>query len=283
MISQCNSVALRPAFIVVVCSVMSLSTVAARAVPQERDASPATIADGTPVHLILLDDLNSKKNKDGDAIRFKVRESVRLGDIEIIPAGSSVFGHVSAVGHSSFAGHSGKLGLAIDYAVAANGTRIPLRGEATLKGGSQGAVTAAATAYWGPPALLIRGWEADIHKGTMLNAYVNGNQTVAVGNTAPGVPQTNITALIGLTVTTWDSGGAQITGVAPNSPAQTAGLQVGYVIHSVDKKKVLTAEDFEVAIASRTAGKPITITYAFRSTALGWMPKETTVTVGIDH
>ncbi|MFZ3340292.1 MAG: hypothetical protein WA213_05385 [Terriglobales bacterium] len=66
----------------------------------------------------------------------------------------------------------------IDYAVAVNGAKIPLRGEATVKGGSNGAVTAAATAWHGPAALLIRGWEADIHKGTMLNAYVQGAQTV---------------------------------------------------------------------------------------------------------
>jgi hypothetical protein len=25
----------------------------------------------------------------------------------------------------------------------------------------------------------MRGWDADINKGTMLNAYVNGNQTVS--------------------------------------------------------------------------------------------------------
>jgi hypothetical protein len=269
MISQCNSVALKPAFIVVVCSVMSLSTVAAHAAPQERDASPATIADGTPVHLILLDDLNSKKNKDGDAIRFKVRESVRVGDSEIIRAGSPVFGHIVGLKHNGFAGRSGKLGLSIDYAVAADGTKVPLRGEAIVKGATMGGVTAA--------ELQWRGWNADIHKGTMLNAYVNGNNTVMSGGAAPLVPHTNTTALIGLTVTTWDSGGAQITGVAPNSPAQTAGLQVGYVIHAVDQKPVLTAEDFERAVGNRVPGTAITIGCAFRSTAMGWMPKEVTL------
>jgi hypothetical protein len=185
MISQCNS-ALRIALIVTVCSLVCPSGRVACAGPQEPVARAITIPDGTPIHLYLMDDLNSKKTKDGDVIRFKVREGIRVGDVEVIPADSPVIGHVGAVGRSSFAGHSGKLGLLIDYAVAVNGAKIPLRGEATLKGGSNGGVTAAATVVWGPAALLIRGWEADIHKGTMLNAYVNGDQTVTLGNSNAG-------------------------------------------------------------------------------------------------
>jgi len=92
------------------------------------------IPDGTPVHLYLMDDLNSKTSKKGDEVRFKVREAVRVGGIEIIQAGSPVIGHVVGVGRSSFAGHSGKLGLSIDYASTTNGAKIPLRGDATLKG-----------------------------------------------------------------------------------------------------------------------------------------------------
>jgi hypothetical protein len=133
-----------------------------------------------------MDDLNSKKAKNGDAIRFKARVGVQVGDAEVIPVDAPVIGHVGAVGRSSFAGHSGKLGLLIDYVVAVNGAKIPLRGVAMVKGGSNGAVTAAATAYYGPPALLIRGWEADIRKGTMLNAYVNGDQIVNFGSSSSG-------------------------------------------------------------------------------------------------
>jgi hypothetical protein len=269
MISQCNSGALRIALIVAGCSLVLPSGRVAYARPQEPVAQAITLADGTPVHLYLMDDLTSKKAKNGDAVRFNVREGIRVGDVEVIPAGSAVIGHVVDVGHSSFPGHSGKLGLSIDYAVAAHGAKIPLRGEATLKGASMGGVTAASLAW--------RGWNSDIHKGTMLNAYVNGEQIVTLGNPAPGVPQTNTTALLGLTVTTWEGGGAQITGLAPNSPAQTAGLQVGYVIHAVDQKPVLTAEDFETAIRNHVPGTLITIGCAFRSTAMGWMPKEVTL------
>lgn len=186
MISQCNSGVLRIVLTGAVCSLVLFSGRVTYARPQESVAGAIAIPDGTPIHLYLMDDLNSKKAKNGDPIRFRVREAVQVGGAEVISVGAPVIGHVGAVGRSSFAGHSGKLGLLIDYVVAVNGAKISLRGIATVKGGSNGAVTAAATVYWGPPALLMRGWEADIRKGTMLNAYVNGDQTVALGNSNSG-------------------------------------------------------------------------------------------------
>jgi hypothetical protein len=168
------------ALMVVVCGLFHLSSGVAHARPQGLATRAITIPDGTLVHLYLMDDLSSKKNKEGDAVRFTVREDVHVGGAVIISAGSAVVGQVVAVGRKGFAGHSGKLGLSVDYAVAVNGFKVLLRGEGTLKGGSNGAVTAAATATYGPAALLMRGWDVDIHKGTMLNAYVNGSQTVSV-------------------------------------------------------------------------------------------------------
>jgi hypothetical protein len=187
MILQCNSATLRIAPIVVGLSLLLPLGRGAYASPQKSTARAITIPDGTPVHLYLMDDLNSRKAKAGDAIRLKVREGILVGGVDVIATNSPVIGHVVVVGRSGFVGHSGKLGLSVDYAVATDGAKIPLRGEATLKGGSNGAVTAAATAWYGPAALLIRGWEADIHKGTMLNAYVNGDQTITLGSANPEV------------------------------------------------------------------------------------------------
>ena len=141
-------------------------------------SEPATVPDGTPVHLYLMTDLNSKKNKPGDAVEFRVKDDVNVGESWVIRAGSSAVGHVVSVGHKGFVGRSGKLGLSIDYAVAADGTRIRLRGEPSVAGGNNRSVTAAATATWGPPALLMRGWDAELNKGTVMNAYVDGDQMV---------------------------------------------------------------------------------------------------------
>src|SRR5450755_4793938 len=128
MILPCNSGAFTNALIVAICSLVGSSTRVAYARPQESPepvARAISIIDGTPIHLYLMDDLSSKKAKNGDSIRFKVREAVQVGGAEVISVGAPVIGHVGAVGRSSFAGHSGKLGLLIDYVVAINGAKVP--------------------------------------------------------------------------------------------------------------------------------------------------------------
>jgi PDZ domain len=292
MISRCNSGVLRISLIMAWSLVVPSSRVA-HAGPQESGARKITIPDGTPIHLYLMDDLNSKKAKNGDAIRFKARLGVQVDDVEVITADTPIAGHVGAVGHSSFAGHSGKLDLLIDYAVAIDGSRIPLRGEATLKGGSNGAVTAAATAYYGPAALLIRGWEADIHRGTMLNAYVNGDQIVNLRSSdessypvqkvasgtmeAVGALSTRPPAVQGTIGVSCDGNpsvrrnGITVSQVVDGSPADQAGIKAGDVILAIDDRYLYMIEELNNVIARSKPGARIRIRYR-RFTATYEMP-----------
>ena len=149
-----------------------------------QDAPPKTIKlpNGTPIHLYLKDDLDSKTSREGDPIRFQVREDVEVGNVVVIPAGSLAQGHVTAVSHKGMAGHSGRLGFSVDYIAAPDGSKVPVVSTPSITGGSNGMVTAAATVEYGPAALLMQGWNADIRKGTMLNAYVNGNFEIGMAN-----------------------------------------------------------------------------------------------------
>jgi hypothetical protein len=149
-----------------------------------QNVPPKTVQlpDGTPIHLYLKDDLDSKSSREGDPIRFQVREDVVVGNVVVIPAGSLAYGHVLAVGHRNMAGHSGHLSFSIDYVAAPDGTKVPVVSTPNISGGSNGKVTAAAAATYGPAALLMRGWNADIRKGTMLNAYVNGTHEIGMAN-----------------------------------------------------------------------------------------------------
>lgn len=147
---------------------------------QQSATRTVKIPDGTLVPLYLKDDLSSKKNKANDPIRFQVRADVRMDGVVVIPARTWVTGHVLEVGGAGFAGHAGKLNFTVDSLKAPDGTTIPLRGSPTIKGGSSAAVAAAATAAYGPAGLFIRGSHADIRKGTMLTAYVDGDHEVAV-------------------------------------------------------------------------------------------------------
>jgi hypothetical protein len=67
----------------------------------------------------------------------------------------------------------------VDRVITVTGAGNPFRGEAT-PGGSNGAVTApASTPNW-LAALHMRGWDAGIQEGTMLNRCVSGSQTAVM-------------------------------------------------------------------------------------------------------
>lgn len=144
------------------------------------DTGQFTVPDGTVVHLVLMDDLQGKKIKAGEQVHFLVRENLVVEHQILIRNGSIAVGHIALATKNGFVGKSGKLGIQIDSAVAVDGSEIHLRGGSEVVGGRQGAVTAAATAEYGPGALFIRGWDARIPVGTKLNAFVNGDQPVSI-------------------------------------------------------------------------------------------------------
>ncbi|HEV2178221.1 MAG TPA: PEGA domain-containing protein [Terriglobia bacterium] len=147
---------------------------------QQTPARTLKLTDGTPVRISLEDNLSSKTNKAGDPVHFKVWETVKVGEVIVIPAGAPAVGHVFDVGRRGFVGRSGKLGFSADSVKIPGGATIKLRGSPDLKGGSNGAVTAAATAVYGPGALFMRGWDLDLRTGTRLNAYVDGDTEITV-------------------------------------------------------------------------------------------------------
>jgi hypothetical protein len=150
-------------------------------------APPAklTIPDGTVLHLVLMDDLQGKNLKAGDQVHFRVREDLLIEHQVLVHTGSIAIGHITLVNKNGFVGKSGKINIHIDFVNAVNSTQIRLRGDPGIPGGNQRAVTAAATAYYGPAALFIRGWDAKIPVGTMLNAFVDGDQTVSLAPLPP--------------------------------------------------------------------------------------------------
>ena len=163
-----------------VLGVLATLLAGAQLVAQQADSRTVKIPDGTPVPLYLKDDLSSKKNKENDPVRFQVREDVRVGGVVVIPSGTWASGRVTGVGGSGYGGQAGKLSFSVDSLKGPDGTAIPLRGAPTLKGGSNKSVAAAATAAYGLGALLMRGSHADIRKGTMLTAYVDGDRDVVI-------------------------------------------------------------------------------------------------------
>jgi hypothetical protein len=146
------------------------------------DATPAklTIPDGAVLHLVLMDDLQGKKMKVGDQVHFKVREDLVIKREIVVRTGSIALGSISLVDKNGMMGKSGKMRIHIDSVNATDGTPIHLRGDPEVVGGKNGPMAGARIAPDPVTVFFIHGWDARIPVGTMLNAFVDGDQPVAI-------------------------------------------------------------------------------------------------------
>jgi hypothetical protein len=126
------------------------------------------VADGTPVHLVLMDDLQGKRLEQKQSVHFKVREDIEVGSTVVVKTGATALGHIESVSKSGLFGKSGKLVLQFDYVESVAGAKIPLRGGAAVGGGKGGALTLESAMWYGP--------NANLPVGTVINAYVDKDQ-----------------------------------------------------------------------------------------------------------
>jgi hypothetical protein len=138
----------------------------------DRKADTVLVVDGTPVHLVLMDDLQGKQLTVKQTVHFKVREDLVVGSSVIVKTGADAFGHIESVSKSGLFGKSGRLFVQFDYVESVAGMKIPLRGGAGVSGGKGGALTWESAMWYGP--------NANLPVGTVINAYVDKDQRVPV-------------------------------------------------------------------------------------------------------
>ena len=138
------------------------------------DQKPDTVllADGTPIHLVLMDDLQGKKLQVKQTVHFRVREDLVVDSNLILKTGTEAIGHIESVSKNGLLGKSGRLVLQFDHVSTVSGAEIQLRGGAGVSGGKGGALTVASSLWYGP--------NASLPVGTVVNAYVNQDQRVRV-------------------------------------------------------------------------------------------------------
>lgn len=134
------------------------------------ESETISVADGTPVHLVLMDDLQGGKLREKQPVHFVVREDLVINSRLVVKTGSDAIGHVETVSKNGLLGKSGRLVLQFDFVNTVSGGRINLRGTAGVSGGKGGALTWESALWYGPAASLSA--------GTMINAYVDQNQMV---------------------------------------------------------------------------------------------------------
>lgn len=150
-----------------------------------RPPHPFTLADGTPVRLWLIQDLSSANAAMGDRVGFEVIEDVEVEGIIVIPGRTMAWGTVTEVRRKGRIARGGRLTVKIDAVRLADGEVMPLRAIEKAKGeGHSGAMkseleqTTLAFPPAAPLALLMRGEDITIPKGTEVTAYVNGDTTL---------------------------------------------------------------------------------------------------------
>jgi hypothetical protein len=128
------------------------------------------LADGTPIHLVLMDDLQGKKLQIKQTVHFKVREDLAVDSKLIVKTGAEAIGHIESISKNGLLGKSGRLVLQFDYVATVSGAKLLLRGGAGVSGGKGGALTWESALWYGP--------DASMPVGTMINAFVDHNQRI---------------------------------------------------------------------------------------------------------
>jgi hypothetical protein len=136
----------------------------------DKKADTIILVDGTPVHLVLMDDLQGKQLIVKQEVHFRVREDLVVDSRVIVKTGTEAIGHIESVSKSGLFGKSGKLFVQFDYVESIAGMRIPLRGGAGVSGGKGGALTWESAMWYGP--------NANLPVGTMINAYIDKDQRI---------------------------------------------------------------------------------------------------------
>ena len=143
------------------------------------------LEDGTPVHLVLSENLSSADAVTGQTVEFEVVDDVIANGFVVIPRGATTWATVTDAEHKRRMGRAGKLDLNIDKVRLADGEKALLRAVKDVKGGGHagamaGAMVATSLVVWpaAPLFLLMHGKDVTIPKGTNINAFVQGDMTL---------------------------------------------------------------------------------------------------------
>lgn len=135
-----------------------------------------TLREGQQIQLKLADNLRSNGARVGQEVRFFVNQDVLGPNGEkLVFKGARAGGEVTEVRRARRLGRKGVLNFSVDYLIAIDGTRVPLRADKTVSsnnGRRRGAIAGAAVLV-SPAALLIRGRNITVKQGALVNAYID--------------------------------------------------------------------------------------------------------------
>ncbi|GEM_PF-3250938 len=151
-----------------------------------RNGAPTSTAvilpNGTPVRMRLAQTISSGTAKLNETIPFEVLEDIKVGEITVVPKGTTAVGSVTQVQPKRRMGRSGKLDVALEYVLAVSGEKILLTAQKGGSGGSNvgkvttGVVVTSLVFFPAAPLfLLAHGKDLEVLKGTEITGYTNGD------------------------------------------------------------------------------------------------------------
>ncbi len=141
----------------------------------------STIEEGTIVPLYAARTLSSKNMQVGSLVEFRVRSAiVDKNNYVLIKPNELVYATVNAASKAKGLGKKGTLSFMIQDIKAVDGQRIP----AYLNIGTEGksrvgtSVAVGALLFW--PALFLKGKEAELKAGTLVNASISESRKITI-------------------------------------------------------------------------------------------------------
>src|SRR5579862_668518 len=88
----------------------------------------SVLPEATPVRMKIGRTISSANEKAGDNVDFETLDDVKLGDVIVIPKGSTAISTITMAEPKRTMGRAGKLDLNIDYVRLPSGEKLSLRG-----------------------------------------------------------------------------------------------------------------------------------------------------------
>lgn len=138
----------------------------------------------TPVQLMLTEPVSSKTAKPGDAVKLRVLEDVKVGDLIVIPARAPATASITEAKAAGMAWHKGQLAIRVDTVTLIDQQQLPVKlatqfsGKPTMAAFDWGSaiwLTQGLAAFALPFAPLQHGNQAALHGGTVLEAVTSGD------------------------------------------------------------------------------------------------------------
>jgi hypothetical protein len=186
-------------------------------------SSGAQLANGTTVNAVLVNPVDARKNKPGDAVVAKTTQDVKSDGQVVIPKGSRVIGHVTQANARAKGESQSSLGIVFDHALLKGGQEVPLNTTVQAVAAAQSAAYASTADDMGSMSSMGSG---AVSSSARSSEGLLGGVTSSAGATAGTVTNvaTGIGGNAGGALNSATSAGGSVTGSLNSTSAGVVGL-----------------------------------------------------------